>query len=597
MLNFPYGISDFYQVITEKSFYVDRTEHIRLIEDAGKQLLFLRPRRFGKTFLISMLENYYDVAKANEFEQLFGHLAIGKQPTPKHNQYLVMTWDFSAVSAAGDEKTIQQTLYRYINKTIKGFSVDYHAWLPIEIEIEVEDALASFQSLLTAVRQTPYRLYLLIDEYDNFANEVMMDHQASDYSRYDALLYGEGSVKDIFKAVKSASSGRGLERVFITGVSPVLFNDMTSGYNVATSIYLEPEFNALCGFLESEVKDTLNQIVKICDISPENAEDALGIMRYFYDGYRFSRETEETVYNPTLALYFFKQFQKRCRMPSDMLDNNLAMDRNRIAYISRLPHGKSLIYRALEEDNPPTVRRFANSFGVEDMLNTNKDTYFLASLLYYLGVLTLGDTNCLGRLILNIPNLVVRKLYIERLAEMLLPETSSLEEAQQISEQFYQTGNLEPVCQFIEQGYFKVFHNRDYRWANELTLKTIFLTLLFEDELYTMISETSVGRDYADLMMRLRPDVRVDYPQLWDIMIEFKYVKLNQMGLSGTEIADLSQNELAAMPQVQEQLKEAVVQLEKYRQKLLASDDGAVLRLRAYAVVSVGFERLVWEQL
>jgi hypothetical protein len=198
-----------------------------------------------------MLENYYDVAKANEFEQLFGHLAIGKQPTPKHNQYLVMTWDFSAVSAAGDEKTIQQTLYRYINKTIKGFSVDYHAWLPIEIEIEVEDALASFQSLLTAVRQTPYRLYLLIDEYDNFANEVMMDHQASDYSRYDALLYGEGSVKDIFKAVKSASSGRGLERVFITGVSPVLFNDMTSGYNVATSIYLEPEFNALCGFLES----------------------------------------------------------------------------------------------------------------------------------------------------------------------------------------------------------------------------------------------------------------------------------------------------------------------------------------------------------
>jgi hypothetical protein len=318
-------------------------------------------------------------------------------------------------------------------------------------------------------------------------------------------------------------------------------------------------------------------------------------MRYFYDGYRFSRETDESVYNPTLALYFFEQFQKRCRMPSDMLDNNLAMDRNRIAYISRLPNGKSLIYRALEEDNPPMVRRFANSFGVEDMLNTNKDTYFLASLLYYLGVLTLGDTNCLGRLILNIPNLVVRKLYIERLAEMLLPETSSLEEAQQISEQFYQTGNLEPVCQFIEQGYFKVFHNRDYRWANELTLKTIFLTLLFEDELYTMISETSVGRDYADLMMRLRPDVRVDYPQLWDIMIEFKYVKLNQMGLSGTEIADLSQNELAAMPQVQEQLKEAIDQLEKYRQKLLASDDGAVLRLRAYAVVSVGFERLVWE--
>jgi hypothetical protein len=595
MLKFPYGISDFYRVITGNYFYVDRTRHIRLIEDAGEQILFLRPRRFGKTFLLSMLENYYDVAKADEFEQLFGHLAIGQQPTPKHNQYFVMTWDFSAVSAAGDAKKIQQTLYRYINKTIKGFSVDYQAWLPIEIEIEAEDALASFQSLLIAVRQTPYRLYLLIDEYDNFANEVMMDHQASDYRRYDALLYGEGSIKDLFKAVKSASSGRGLERVFIAGVSPVLLNDITSGYNVAKSIYLEPEFNALCGFLESEVEDTLNQIVKICGVSPEKAKDAIEIIRYFYDGYRFSQETDQSVYNPTLALYFFERFQKRCRMPSDMLDNNLAMDRNRIAYISRLPHGKSLILRALDEENPPVVRGLANRFGVEDMLSTDKDTHFMASLLYYLGVLTLGEQTIFGKLIFNIPNLVVRKLYLERLAEMLLPDSSSKEETQQVSDQFYQTGDLEPVCKFIEQGYFKVFNNRDYRWANELTMKTIFLTLLFEDRLYTMISETRAGGDYADLTMILRPDVREQYSQFWDILIEFKFVKLNKLGLSGSDVQSLSRDELAAMPLVQEKLKEAVDQLEGYRQKLLDSQNGAALRLRAFAVVAVGFERLVWQ--
>jgi hypothetical protein len=241
------------------------------------------------------------------------------------------------------------------------------------------------------------------------------------------------------------------------------------------------------------------------------------------------------------------------------------------------------------------VRGLANRFGVEDMLSTDKDTHFMASLLYYLGVLTLGEQTIFGKLIFNIPNLVVRKLYLERLAEMLLPDSSSKEETQQVSDQFYQTGDLEPVCKFIEQGYFKVFNNRDYRWANELTMKTIFLTLLFEDRLYTMISETRAGGDYADLTMILRPDVREQYSQFWDILIEFKFVKLNKLGLSGSDVQSLSWDELAAMPLVQEKLKEAVDQLEGYRQKLLDSQNGAALRLRAFAVVAVGFERLVWQ--
>jgi hypothetical protein len=228
--------SDFYQLINENDFYIDRTQHIQTIENDGGAHL-LRPRRFGKSLLLDMLENDYDVAKADEFEQLFGHLAIGKKPTPKHNQYLVMTWDFSTVSAASDAKDIQQALYRYLNKRIKDFSVYYQAWLPIEIEIEAEDALASFQSLLTAVRQTPYRLYLLIDEYDNFANEAMMGQQTMDFRRYEALLSSESSVKTLFKTVKSASSGRSLEKVFITGISPFLLNDINSTYNIAKNIY------------------------------------------------------------------------------------------------------------------------------------------------------------------------------------------------------------------------------------------------------------------------------------------------------------------------------------------------------------------------
>ncbi|EDN67611.1 protein containing DUF1703 [Beggiatoa sp. PS] len=174
MLKFPYGFSDFYLLRTENYFYMDRSSHIRLIEEAGHQLLFLRPRRFGKSLLLSMLENYYDVAKASEFERLFGNLAIGQNPTEKHNQYLIMKWDFSNVNPEGGAPQIQERLTRYINRCIQDFADKYQTVLLKNIQIEPVDAIDSFLSLLSAVRQTPYRLYLLIDEYDNFANDLMM---------------------------------------------------------------------------------------------------------------------------------------------------------------------------------------------------------------------------------------------------------------------------------------------------------------------------------------------------------------------------------------------------------------------------------------
>ena len=177
MLKFPYGLRNFYDLITENYFYVDRTAHIRTIEEFGRELIFLRPRRFGKSLLLSMLENYYDVAKADEFERLFGHLAIGTNPTPKHNQYFVMTWDFSKVEARGDVEQIRQALIEHVNNCIKAFSRRYQSYLPYPIDINSDNAISSFESLLMSVNATAYRLYLLIDEYDNFANELMIGHQ------------------------------------------------------------------------------------------------------------------------------------------------------------------------------------------------------------------------------------------------------------------------------------------------------------------------------------------------------------------------------------------------------------------------------------
>jgi len=534
MLKFPYCISDFYLLKTENYFYADRTSHIPLIEEAGLQLLFLRPRRFGKSLLLSTLENYYDVAKASEFEKLFGDLAIGQNPTPKHNQYLIMKWDFSVVEPQDDVKEMRKSLHDHLNNSIQAFAVRYQNLLQYQIKIDPQNAISSFESALIAIGQTPYRLYLLIDEYDNFANEVMMGRGEISSNRYKALLSSEGSLKAIFKAVKSASSGRGLERVFITGVSPVLMSDITSAYNVAEDIYLAPEFNDLCGFRESEIVSILTTIVEKCELSPQKGQDAINMMQSFYNGYCFSETINEPVYNPTLALYFLKHFQQNCQFPRLMLDNNLAMDRGKLTYISRLLDGEAIIFQALNETPPLSVSELANRFGVDEMLNATKDATFIVSLLYYLGILTFNGETEFGDLRFKIPNLVVRKLYVERIFEMLLPLETERFEARELAKHFYQSGDLQPVCDFMEQRYFKVFDNRDYKAANELTIKTAFLTVLFNDVFYIMDSEMPLQRRYADLTMIIRPERR--RYSLYDFVLEFKYLKLSEVGLSGEQV-------------------------------------------------------------
>jgi len=592
MLKFPYGISNFHRIITENYFYVDRSHQIRLIEEAGDQLLFLRPRRFGKSLLLSMLENYYDVAKGEEFDKLFGELAIGKNPTPKHNQYFVMKWDFSMVNAQSNLNEIHQALHDHINGCIEQFQVHYQHLLNYQITFNQNNAIRSFQSVLAAISQTPYRLYLLIDEYDNFANELMMGGAETNPARYKALLSAESSLKTLFRTVKSASSGQGLERVFITGVSPVLMSDITSAYNVAENIYLEPAFNELCGFRESELASVVNQIVAECELAPEKGQVALNLIQTFYNGYCFSERANELVYNPTLSLYFLKHFKQHCQFPRQMLDDNLAMDLNKLTYLSRLPNGRAIIWQALNETPPLVLSLLANRFGIDQMLKTTQSTQFIVSLLYYLGILTLDGETELGELRFKIPNLVVRKLYVEHLFEMLLPQDTEREALREMARNFYQSGDLQPICDFMEQRYFKVFDNRDYKTANELTIKTAFLTALFDDVLYIMDSEMPLSRRYADLTLIIRPEQR-KYP-INDFILEFKYLTLSNVGLSGENLKKLNIEELKMLAPVKEKFAESEKQLRDYQTRL-KSKYGDVLRLQLISVVAVGFERVVWK--
>ena len=592
-MKFPYGISDFESLITRRFHYVDRTDHIPLLEEAGDQLLFLRPRRFGKSLLLSMLENYYDLNKADRFDALFGDLAIGKDPTAEHNQYFVLKWDFSEVSPTGDGEEIKRNLYRYLNSRINDFSNYYRSTLGSAIPIDHEDAAVSFQGLLSAIRETGHSVYLLIDEYDNFANELMMGiYQGARKSRYQAILSGEGCMKALFKVIKATAGTRGLGRVFITGVSPVVMSDLTSAYNVAENIYLQPQFNDLCGFREGEIAQVLSEIARECQLSGSQVDEALSMMRTFYNGYRFSPDAEQHIYNPTLALYFLKVFQRDCRYPRKILDSNLAMDRGKMHYIARLPEGRQLIFDALAEENPVTISELADRFGVEDMFYAPKDTSFVASLLYYFGILTLGGVTPFGKLILTIPNLVIRKLYAESIREMLLPEGKEGDMAERAAEALYQQGDIRPLCDFMEKKYFKVFSNRDYASANELTVKTAFLTLLFNDTLYIMESEAEIERGHTDLTLIVRPDMR-EYLVL-DILIEFKFVSLQEAGVDGKTLEKMDDAALRALPAVQAKQRDAKAGLARYQEKLRRKF-GDVLRLNSFSVVAIGFERLVSE--
>jgi hypothetical protein len=586
-MKFPYGISDFRELVSKGYFYCDRTDRIPLLE-ASKSILFLRPRRFGKSLLLSMLANYYDVAKSDSFEKLFGNLLIGKNPTELHNKYFILEWDFSCVDPVGTTSDIKKSLYDHINDCIEDFTVYYKDYLKRDVKINPDNALSSIRSLITSIRLSDYPIYLMIDEYDNFANEVMMGtHDTKD--KYEALVYGDGLLKTLFKTIK-ASAGKSLfDRTFITGVSPVVMSDITSGYNIAKNIYLKPQFNDLCGFTEKEISNALKTIEEECGFKKEEGAAALDIMREYYNGYSFDYKALNNIYNPTLALYFFDSFYEDCEYPDKMLDSNLAVDEAKLEYISALPGGGQLLLDLLENDNQLTISELEERFGIKRMLNAkSKDFTFMASFLYYFGVLTMAGRSSRGKRILRVPNMLIQGLYVDRIREMLLPEPEDRDEGVLAAEKLFEEGDIKPVCEFIEQKYFKVFSNRDYISANELTIKTAFLTLLYNNILYIMDSEQEISRGYSDLTMIIRPDMR-QY-KILDILLEFKFVHLNQVNMTGEQARELSREELEAIPEMQTRMTEAEEQLSRYSAALEKKYNK--LRLKKFAVVSLGFERL-----
>ncbi len=593
MIKYPYGMADFKSIIKEGYFYCDKTDKIHQLENSKSQV-FIRPRRFGKSLVLSMLENYYDVAEKDEFEQIFGNLKIGREPTQLRNSYYILKFDFSCVDPTGTAQDIKQSLFNHINSCIEHFNAFYRYKgydLP-KIKINYDDALVSLRSLASSVSMTPYPVYLLIDEYDNFANTVMMGIQSRE-DNYKAIVHDEGPLRTFFKTIKSLTSSSMFDRVFITGVSPVVMSDITSGYNIAENIYFEPEFNDLCGFKQKEIEDAIKNIIKECKFEKKKIKQAVDLIRTYYNGYRFSKTKKEYIYNPTLCLYFFKQFQKSCSYPDKMLDSNLAMDESKLEYIAQIPGGTDILMN-LTQTNQILISDIKDRFGIKEMLEDwSKDNSFLVSFLYYFGVVTISGTTKDLKTILKVPNLVIKSLYVERLQKFFLPEPMVRDEGKRAADQVYTKGDILPLCKFMEKKYFKVFSSRDYRWANELTLKTAFLTLLYNDLIFIMDSELELEQRYADLTMIIRPDKR--HGKVFDVLIEFKFIKLTDIKINKQKISKLSMDELMNISQVKSNFQKGKAQVKDYAAKLEKKYKD--LRLQKFVVVSLGFERVCFKKI
>ncbi len=600
MIEFPYGIADFHAIRTEGMLYVDRTAYIRDVERLGRVLVFLRPRRFGKSLWLRTLANYYDLRHASEFDLLFGGLEIGREPTRLRNRYFVLQWNFSEVSAQGDVTEIARKLNLYVNDQTVDFLTRYKDHLPGPVPIS-EVATNTLRHLLTAISQTPYQLYLLIDEYDNFINEVMV----SDRETYRALVDTDGPFKELFKSVKSALEGQGIQRTFVTGVSPVALNDMTSGFNNAKNVSLSPRLAALCGFAEEEIRGLAEQIAAERNLSAAQVEETIATMRTWYNGYRFTENGKEVVYNPTNALYFLEHLYLEGRPPRELHDQNLQTDSGKLSFLARTGAGAGVIEQLSEGDEDTTVAipRLKTSFSLDELTTRNrKDRAAVASLLYYMGLLTL-TLDVPPRL--RVPNLVVRKLFLNRLLEIFLPDLGDSSGAQEVTMAFIGGGDLQPVLSFFEDKLLPVLSNRDRGVApkgpgfgcsgvNEMVVKALFLAILFDDTRYVTFSEPEIEREYADLCLLVRPEMRQF--GFFDLLFEFKLVRRKELGFKGRELAEMDEASLRQLRPVAAAFEEAREQTRRYRQKLVRRLGETTLKLRSYAVVAIGLERMLGEE-
>ena len=519
----PYGVSDFVDIIKRNQYYVDKTMYIPKLEEEADSLFFIRPRRFGKSLLLSMMCAYYDINQSDRFEELFGKLWIGSHPTPYRGKFQVLFLDFSKIG--GDIKDLKENFNNYCNIRLDNFIERYKRAYRPEIVEKIKSAPTAVDKLNmidTEAKDANMQLYLIIDEYDNFTNVVLNEHGEKVYW---ALTHAKGFYREIFKVFKGMFT-----RIFMTGVSPVTLDDLTSGFNIGWHISTKPAFNQMLGFSTEDVREMFEYFKSAGKVRPDcDVESVIAEMKPWYDNYCFSKnalQTQSKVFNCDMVLYYLRNYAETGEAPEEMIDPNTKTDYNKMKKLLQLDkldgNRKGVIYEIAEQGE--IISNLEPTFPAETLTNPN----MFVSLLFYYGMLTIKGTRG-SRLILGIPNNNVRKQYYEYLLEQY-EEKASLD-TNQLEDYFYDMaydGKWHDALQFLADSYAKVSSVRDGIEA-ERNIQGFFMAYLNLNAYYMTAPELELNHGYCDFF--LLPDL-THYASKHCYILELKLIPKKEKGMS-----------------------------------------------------------------
>ena len=547
-LKMPYGISDYEKIINDGYYYVDKTMYIEKLENIpAPYIMFLRPRKFGKTLFTNVLKNYYDKNKINDFKKLYGNTYIGKNPTKLKNNYCVLNFNFSGIDTSTEEATIKgfkKEVASSIDVFVKIYKLDFYVNEDDEAENILDNLFKAFY-----VQKAQEKIYVIVDEYDHFANELLGFYP----ERFKTLVSKNGKVRKWYEILKKGTETV-VDRIFITGVAPITLDSLTSGFNIGKDITQDVRFNEMMGFTQDELIGILNSQ----DILAEEQEKILPIMKENYDGYKFSLNAENQIYNSNMCLYFLSEYTWSRKMPDKLIDMNIASDynkigkmldlckgENRLEILRKTVQGEPIISDIVEKFNP------AMEFTETDMV----------SMLFYLGYLTISGES-LGMSELRVPNKVMKEIYASYFMQLMDKEAdfkidSSV--SQEILREIAYEGKIDKIVETLKI-YLNNLSNRDLIKFDEKYIKLIFYCIAMNIKIYSTKSEMEVNRNYPDVLLIPR-DRTKGYKA---IMVEFKYLKKGEKA------------------KLEDKQKEAREQIERYTQ---FDDIKDIEGLRKYTIV------------
>ena len=514
-----YGVADYAEIRRANAWFVDRTAKIRDLE-ATRYSVFLRPRRFGKSLLTAILEAYYDVRYADRFDEFFAGTDIGANPTDERGKYLVLKFDFSAVSK--DASQVESDFNDYASRCCDAFARNYRKLLPEGLAdriLAAPDVGKKFNELVVSLQSTNVKLYVIIDEYDNFTNTILAE---SGVNAYNALCHGDGFFKNFFARLKAATSGTEapVTRLFITGVSPVTMDDVTSGFNIGTNISLDPVFADLTGFRHDDLRAMADYYAPRCGF---DADKVCAAALAWYDNYRFGSASAPAVANTTLVLYFFDKLVRAKTWPDDMVDENLRTDYAKIRHLVTMDHRLNGNFHVLENllAGGALEEPMEKSFQAHELTKKEKFT----SLLYWLGITTITGEK-FGKTVFGVPNETLKEL-----AAKMIP--SAYSDIHKIDERVYEINY--GLCDFAEDGGWEKFMGilsgivkenfavRDAVEGEKVVQSTLVALLTAAKGPYLVSHEREAGGGFYDIALAPRLDRWPDIAHA--AFIEMKYVK------------------------------------------------------------------------